>query len=104
MNARLIIGVGLFFVAITAACASNALVFKMTRAINRVSGRDRFSSYYGFRRPPLRNILDEYRREYPGGKFHIYLFIAILIGVLALAGVAICAGILPGAFAPKDAR
>jgi hypothetical protein len=94
MSPRLIIGIVSFCVAMTGVFMANLFLYIMIGEINRKRRDGDLVSYFGFTLPKTLRIHDEYHRLYPGGRLHIYSWVAFALAMLGLASVALCSGVV----------
>jgi hypothetical protein len=94
MSPRAITGIVSFCVALTGLFLSNMFLFMMIGEINRKRQEGNLVSYFGFALPKMLRIFGEYRRQYPGGKMHIYSLAAFAFAIIGLIGVGAALGFL----------
>jgi hypothetical protein len=94
MSTRVVSGIILLCVAISALFLTNLFVTMMIGKINRKRQEPEFVSCFGFTFPKMLRIFREYRRLYGGGKLHIHAVICFVIAMISLVIVAVCLHII----------
>lgn len=100
------IGIAAFCFAMTGLLAANLLLTKMIGELNRKRGDDEVIPYFGFTVFKLARVLGAYRREYPSGRTHRHVALALVtfaIGLLATAACLVIAGRQIGGPVGRDA-
>ena len=95
MNRWLVIGIIVFFVALSGVILANMFVIMMIGEINRKKEEGRLISYFGFSPPKVHRIFAEYRRLYPHGKLHIYALAVFAVAMIALIVVGVLLYLTP---------
>lgn len=93
VTARMVCGIVLFSVAMSAVVLGNKFQAMMIGEINRRRPDDNQVSYFGFTLPKVLRINDEYHRLYPRGRLHVYYWVAGGVSTIGLIGVGICVGV-----------
>lgn len=94
MGARVIAGIILFCVTLSAVFLSNLFVTMMIGEINRKRQESDLISYFGFTPPKTLRIFREYRRLYSDGRLHIYALVSFGFGMISLVILAVCLHII----------
>ena len=94
MSARIVAGIILFCLAISAIILTNLFQMMMIGEINRKRPENKLVSYFGFTPFKTLRIFREYRHLYPVGKLHIYAPACFGLAMISLVIVAICLHII----------
>jgi hypothetical protein len=73
--------------------AANLLVTKMIGELNRKRGDDEVVPYFGFTPFKLARVFDAYRQEYPSGRTHRHIALALTMFVIGLLATGACLAI-----------
>jgi hypothetical protein len=90
MNARTIICVVSFCVAMTGLFVANIFLFMMIGEVNRKREEGSLISYFSYTFPKVVRIFREYRITYPQGKLNIYAVAGFALAIISLVSVAVC--------------
>ena len=80
------LGVASFCAMMTGVFAGNQFVSMMIGEINRKRDERNLISYFGFTFPKLLAIIEGYRKLYPTGQLHKYLFACLGLGFVGWIG------------------
>jgi hypothetical protein len=94
VSGRIVAGIILFCLAVSAVFLTNLFVTMMIGEINRKRQEGDLISYFGFTFPKMLRIFREYRLLYPDGKLHIYALASFAVGMIGLVIVAVCLHII----------
>jgi hypothetical protein len=89
MSTRVVAGIILITLGLSAVFLVNLFVTMMIGEINRGRQDPDVISYFAFRPAKMLRIFREYRRLYPGGKLHIYAVAFFGVQVVCLVFLAL---------------
>jgi len=94
MSTRVIIGIIAFCVAMTGVVLGNMFTVMMIGEVNRKRPDRDQVSYFGWTLPKMVRVLGEYRRSYPDGKVHIYMWASVALMAIGMIVFGVCARII----------
>ena len=94
MSARIVAGIILFCLCLSAVILANLFHTMMIGEINRKREENDLISYFGSTPAKVLRIFGEYRRLYPDGKLHIYALASFALGMICLFVMAMCLHII----------
>ncbi|HEX8160687.1 MAG TPA: hypothetical protein VF538_02210 [Pyrinomonadaceae bacterium] len=94
MSARILAGIILFCLSISAVILTNLFVTRMIGEINRKRREGDLVSDFGFTFPKMLRIFREYHRLYPDGRLHIYALASFGVAMIGLVIVGVCLHII----------
>jgi hypothetical protein len=94
LDARAILAIISFCLALTGLFVANLLLTMMIGEINRTRKNGTLIFYVGFTFPKVLRVFSEYRASHPNGNLHIYTLVAFALAVASLIGVAVCLRII----------
>lgn len=90
MSALTVLAIVCFSVGSSAGILGTLLGFVMTGEVNRKRNDGNQIPYFNVHPWKRMDIFSEYRRVYPGGRLHIYIFAAFAVTALGVFGALLC--------------
>jgi hypothetical protein len=94
VSTRLVAGIILFCLGVSAVILTNLFVIMMIGEINRKRQEGDLISYFGFTFSKMLRIFREYHRLYPDGRLHVYALASFGVAMIGLFIMAVCLRII----------
>ena len=90
MNALTVLAIVCFSVGLSAGLLGTLLGFAMTGEVNRKRSSGDQIPYFNFQPWKRMELLSEYRRLFPEGRLHVYIFAAVAVTAIGVFGALLC--------------